>query len=130
MGDLQDDVFDAHALALNPGDLPTHEPLQINRVRRTVGTRGHARRNPVWGNLERGLKMAILHRKNSLAFMTLRGARVGDVFMSLIHTCELNRVNPFDYLMALQQHTTRVARTPTQWLPWNYCDALNSLDTG
>ena len=79
---------------------------------------------------ERGLKMAILHRKNSLAFMTLRGARVGDVFMSLIHTCELNRVNPFNYLMALQQHTTRVARTPTQWLPWNYSDALDSVDTG
>ena len=39
---------------------------------------------------ERALKMAILHRKNSLAFMTLRGARVGDLFMSLIHTCELN----------------------------------------
>ena len=26
------------------------------------------------------------------------GARVGDLFMSLIHTCELNGVNPFDYL--------------------------------
>jgi len=29
---------------------------------------------------------------------------VGDINMSLIHTCELNRVNPFDYLMALEQH--------------------------
>jgi hypothetical protein len=26
------------------------------------------------------------------------GAQVGDLFMSLIHTCELNGVNPFDYL--------------------------------
>ena len=79
---------------------------------------------------ERGLKMVILHRKNSLAFMTLRGARVGDIFMSLIHTCELNQVNPFDYLMALQQHTALVSRTPTEWLPWNYCDTLESVDTG
>jgi hypothetical protein len=86
---------------------------------------------PLDNNLaERALKMAILHRKNSLAFMTLRGARVGDVFMSLIHTCELNHVNPFDYLMSLQQHTPLVARTPTEWLPWNYCDALESVDTG
>ena len=53
---------------------------------------------------ERGLKTAILHRKNSLSYKTLVGARVGDINMSLIHTCELNRVNPFDYLMALEQH--------------------------
>jgi transposase len=86
---------------------------------------------PLDNNLaERALKMAILHRKNSLAFMTLRGARVGDVFMSLIHTCELNHVNPFDYLMALQQNAAAVSLTPTNWLPWNYSEALASLDTG
>lgn len=86
---------------------------------------------PLDNNLaERALKMAILHRKNSLAFMTLRGARVGDVFMSLIHTCELNHVNPFAYLMTLQKHAALVLRTPTEWLPWNYCDALESVDTG
>jgi transposase len=28
----------------------------------------------------------------------LNGAGVGDLFMSLIHTCELNGANPFDYL--------------------------------
>jgi transposase len=78
---------------------------------------------------ERGLKMAILHRKNSLAFMTQRGARVGDVFMSLIHTCELNHVNPFDYLTALQQNAAAVSRAPTEWLPWNYSEALKAIDT-
>jgi hypothetical protein len=40
--------------------------------------------------------MAILHRKNSMAYKTLNGARVGDIYMSLIHTCELSRVNPFE----------------------------------
>jgi hypothetical protein len=79
---------------------------------------------------ERGLKMAILHRKNSLAFMTLRGARVGDIFMSLIHTCELNDVNPFDYLMALQQHADTLAHAPNEWFPWNYSKTLEALDTG
>jgi transposase len=36
---------------------------------------------------ERGLKKAILHRKNSLFYKTRNGARMGDLFMSLIHTC-------------------------------------------
>jgi len=53
---------------------------------------------------ERALKKAILHRKNSYFYKTANGARVGDLFMSLIHTCELNRVNPFDYLTELQKH--------------------------
>ena len=38
---------------------------------------------------ERGLKKAILHRKNSLFYKTRNGARVADLYMSLIHTCEL-----------------------------------------
>ena len=33
------------------------------------------------------------------------GAWVGDLFMSLIHTCELNGANSFDYLTALQKHS-------------------------
>ena len=49
---------------------------------------------------ERALKKAILHRKNALFYKTENGARVGDLFMSLIHTAELNDVNPFDYLVA------------------------------
>jgi len=86
---------------------------------------------PIDNNIaERALKMAILHRKNSLAFKTLRGAQVGDIFMSLIHTCELNAVNPFDYLMALQQHADSVSNAPSQWLPWNYLKTMETVDTG
>ena len=47
---------------------------------------------------ERALKKAILHRKNALFYKTENGARVGDLFMSLIHTCNLAGVNPFDFL--------------------------------
>ena len=75
---------------------------------------------------ERALKMAILHRKNSLSYKTQRGARVGDLFMSLIHTTRLNRVNPFDYLMALVEHSQEVRAHPGQWLPWNYHDRLTT----
>ncbi len=69
---------------------------------------------------ERALKTPIRHRNNSLFFKTERGALVGDIFMSLIHTCRLNGVNAFEYLHTIAQHATQVAAAPNQWLPWNY----------
>jgi hypothetical protein len=78
---------------------------------------------------ERAIKTAILHRKNSLSYKTLAGARVGDIHMSLIHTCELNRINPFDYLMALEQHAEAVAKVPTGWFPWNYRQAIEASNS-
>lgn len=76
---------------------------------------------------ERSLKKAILHRKNALFYKTKRGAYVGDLFMSLIHTCSLSGVNPFKYLTALQKHFTRVAKHPEKWLPWNYEESLQAI---
>ena len=70
--------------------------------------------------VERALKKAILHRKNALFYKTMNGARVGDLFMSLIHTCELNEVNPFEYLTELLRHRAEVTVYPAQWMPWNY----------
>jgi transposase len=69
---------------------------------------------------ERALKKAILNRKNALFYKTERGARVGDLYMSMIHTCELCKANPFDYLVALRENTVEVKRCPDQWMPWNY----------
>jgi hypothetical protein len=69
---------------------------------------------------ERALKKSILHRKNSLFYKTRNGAKVGDLFMSLIHTCELNGADPFDYLNQLQRHAEEVKQTPSEWMPWNY----------
>jgi transposase len=73
---------------------------------------------------ERALKKAILHRKNALFYKTQNGARVGDLFMSLIYTCQLNEVNPFDYLTQLQEHADQLAANPELWMPWNYHAAL------
>jgi transposase len=73
---------------------------------------------------ERALKKAILHRKNALFYKTRHGARVGDLFMSLTYTCQLNEANPFDYLTQLQRHADRVAAGPELWMPWNYHAAL------
>ena len=83
---------------------------------------------PLDNNLvERALKIAILNRKNALFYKTLRGAEVGDLFMSLIHTCELNGANPLDYLTELQRHREALERTPAEWLPWNYRQTLARL---
>src|SRR4051794_14331025 len=73
---------------------------------------------------ERALKKAILHRKNALFYKTRNGARVGDLFMSLIYTCQLNEANPLDYLTELQRHAEALASCPERWMPWNYRDAL------
>jgi hypothetical protein len=73
---------------------------------------------------ERALKKAILHRKNALFYKTLNGAHVGDVFMSLIHSAELNGTKPFDYLVALLRYHEDVEDAPANWLPWNYAAAL------
>ncbi len=76
---------------------------------------------PLDNNLcERALKMSIRHRRNSLFYKTRRGAHVGDVFMSLIHTCQLCDADPFDYLTELQRHHDEVASDPGAWMPWNY----------
>ena len=58
---------------------------------------------PLDNNLcERALKKAILHCKNAFFYKTQNGSRVGDLFMSLIYTCQLNQANPFDYLTQLR----------------------------
>jgi len=78
---------------------------------------------------ERALKKAILHRKNALFYKTENGARVGDLFMSLIHTAELCGADPFEYLVALQRHPRQAAEDPAAWMPWNYAaSAAESRD--
>ena len=73
---------------------------------------------------ERALKKSILHRKNSLFYKNRNGAQMGDLFMSLIHTCELNGADPFDYLNQLQRHAEELKQTPSEWMPWNYRETL------
>ena len=66
-------------------------------------------------------------RKNSLFYKTLHGAQVGDLYMSLIHSCELNGANPFDYLSELLRHAEELKANPSEWMPWNYRETLARL---
>ena len=54
---------------------------------------------------------------------------MGDLFMSLIHTCELNDVNAFDYLTELLRHVEELKQNPSAWMPWNYRETLVRLAT-
>jgi transposase len=83
---------------------------------------------PIDNNVvERALKKAILNRKNALFYKTLNGAAVGDLFMTLIHTCELNGTNPFDYLTELLRHPEDLKQKPSEWLPWNYRQTIRRV---
>jgi hypothetical protein len=77
--------------------------------------------------VERALKKSILHRKNAYFYKTENGARVGDMFMTFIHTSEINGVDPFFYLVALQRYAKEMAENPAEWMPWNYKDTMSRL---
>jgi len=82
---------------------------------------------PLDNNLcEATLKRAIMHRKNSLFYRSITGARTGDTFMSLIHSAELNGVEPFEYLIELLKHPEEVRQDPSQWMPWSYPTPVDS----
>jgi len=77
--------------------------------------------------VERALKWAIRHRRNSLFYKTVRGAKVGDTYMTLLYTCDLNGHNGWDYLLALAKHPELATGQPQKWLPWTYEATLKSL---
>jgi hypothetical protein len=84
--------------------------------------------SPIDNNIvERSLNKAILNRRNALFYKTLNGAAVGDLCMSLIHTCERNGTNPFNYLTELLRHSEELQRSPSAWMPWNYRETLARL---
>jgi transposase len=55
-----------------------------------------------------------------LFYRTPHSSEVGDLFVSLIHTCELAGANAFDYLTQLQRHAAELAAYPAAWVPWNH----------
>ena len=77
--------------------------------------------------VERALKVAIQHRKNSLFYRSRRGAQVGDCFMSLIHTAERRGINSSEYLAAVLRHGQLAAGSPADWQPWTYAATMARL---
>lgn len=77
--------------------------------------------------VERLLKTAVLHRKNSLFYLTETGAIVGDILMSLIQTAKRSKANVLDYLTQIQLHAKDVKANPEKWFAWNYRERLAVL---
>jgi hypothetical protein len=79
---------------------------------------------PLENNLaERAIKSVIRFRKNSLFYKTTVGATVGDILMSVIETCRMNRVNALAYLTAVGSvEKSKLWHDPSQWLPWTYAE--------
>ena len=74
---------------------------------------------------EQIIKISILHRKNSLYYRSSHGARIGSILMSIIQTAIANKVNPFDYLTAINTFPDNIRASPELWLPWNYQEQLS-----
>jgi len=109
------------------GEAITHMLKHWERLTRFLKVPGA----PLDNNLcEQTLKMAIRHRKNSYFYKTMRGATIGDLYMSLIDTCYLSGADPFDYLTELQRNQERVRAAPGDWLPWNYRQQLAAPAAG
>jgi len=77
---------------------------------------------------EQILRRIAHYRNGSLYYRTLKGAEVGDCWMSVIRTAEKTRVNVFDYLVALLEHPNDVMANPMAWLPWTYVETLVALE--
>jgi transposase len=129
MNDLKDwfqQQFDEHLVEPNSGLGQAIMYMQNHWDKLTLFL--HTAGAPLDNNIcERTLKKAILHRKNALFYKTQNGAHVGDLFMSLIHTCQFSGSNPFEYLTELQRHSDAVARCPREWMPWNYRSAIGLI---
>lgn len=77
---------------------------------------------------ERLIKRAVLNRKNAYFFKNETGAKIADILMSVMETCVLNNVNPYNFLIAIQEYREDVFKNPKLWLPWVYEDRLKNLD--
>ncbi len=53
-------------------------------------------------------------------YKTQRGAYVGDLFMSLIHTCQLAGTNPLAYITWLLKNSRQIEKSAQSFMPWNY----------
>jgi transposase len=80
---------------------------------------------PLENNLcERALKRAVRQRKKAWFYRPRHGAQGGDLFMSLLHTCERCGVNSFEYLTELPRHPRELTTEPERGRPWNYRHTL------
>ena len=77
--------------------------------------------------IERLIKQSVRNRKNAYFYRNETGAKIGDILMTVMETCILNDVNPWEYLVAIQEHQKDVRKNPALWVPWVYKTRLKDL---
>jgi len=48
--------------------------------------------------------------------------------MSLSHTAELAKANPFEYVTKLQKHADEVKRNPSRCMAWTYHETVGTVE--
>lgn len=82
---------------------------------------------PLDNNLvETTLKIPIRVRKNAHFYATEHGAFIASMLQSLIQTCAAARINPIDYLTALQDNKSQIFKEPKSWFPWCYQETIRN----
>jgi hypothetical protein len=76
---------------------------------------------------EQLIKRAVLNRKNAYFFRNETGAKIADILMSIIETCIYNNVNPWKYLIIIQEQQENIRRNPHLWAPWSFEKRLKEL---
>lgn len=78
--------------------------------------------------VERGTKNPVLQRNNSKKYLTQNGANVGDLFMSLLSTATLNKINTSEYLEFCITYRKILKEDPELFLPWNYLETKKEIE--
>jgi len=79
-------------------------------------------------SVERGTKTPVLQRNNSRKYLTVKGAFVGDLVMSITSTAILNKINPVEYLEFCITHRNILKEDPELFLPWNYLETKKEIE--
>jgi len=77
---------------------------------------------------ERALKRIILQRKNSLFFKTLNSAEIASGLQSIVSTCVINKVNPFEYLNWIQVNSGKIQKGSKDYMPWDFVAYMNNTE--
>ncbi len=78
---------------------------------------------PLDNNLmEQKIKTPVINRKNWYFYKTELGALIGDMITSVLKTAEEAKVNPFEYLVWIQENAEEVKESPQNFMPWKMPD--------
>lgn len=121
-----EDLFEQREVEPN-SDLGEAFEYVIGNERRLAAFARHPNA-PLDNNLaERTLRTSVRLRETTHFFRNVVGASVADTILTVGATALVERVNIFDYFVALQRFADDVRDEPSAWVPWRYRERLHEL---